>query len=139
MKTTAKQTKTEKPVNWRKKEEVLFLVYGTLKKGHGNNRLLKDAEFLGKFSTEPVYTLYDGGFPYVEREGKTAIQGELFKVTNSTTINNTFNLEGCSGIKGHDVTFYDFDVIDTPHGEAVIFCGDKGFSGRTKIVESGNW
>lgn len=122
-------------------DKCLFFVYGTLKKGYGNhNYHLSGSQFLGEFTTEPKYTLFDGGFPVVEREGETAIQGELYLCENESQINSTFQLEGCpSQIQGHKSNWYDFDKIQTPHGEAVMFVMNKNQSGRNKILKSGIW
>jgi gamma-glutamylcyclotransferase (GGCT)/AIG2-like uncharacterized protein YtfP len=59
------------------------LVYGTLKKGFGNHRLLENAEYLGPAKTTPEYTMLStGGFPAVIKQGETAITGELYAVTD---------------------------------------------------------
>jgi gamma-glutamylcyclotransferase (GGCT)/AIG2-like uncharacterized protein YtfP len=120
----------------------LFLVYGTLKAAHGNHRLIAHptTKFLGNFVTEPKYTLFDGGFPVVERGGDTPITGELYEVEDPETIDDVFCLEGCSSkTQGHPDNWYDVEPIETPHGEAVMFVMDENKSGRRKIVESGIW
>lgn len=139
MKSTTTAEVKQHPVNWKLKKEVLFLVYGTLKQKEGNNRVLGESEYLGNFTTKPEYILYDGGFPFVERGGNTAIQCEIFKATTPRDIASVFQLEGCSGIQGHETNWYDFDICDTPYGEAIIFCANKGVSGRTHKIESGLW
>lgn len=122
------------------KDKQLFFVYGTLKQGEGNNRCLGNAKFLGEFTTKPEYTLFDGGYPIVERGGSTAVKGELFYSENESSIQRVFDLEGCSSQIQHDKgNWYDFDKIDTPHGEAIIFVMNKGTSGRSQILNSGVW
>jgi gamma-glutamylcyclotransferase (GGCT)/AIG2-like uncharacterized protein YtfP len=126
--------------NLKNQQEIIFMVYGTLKKGHGNHVLLRDAEFLGNFETEPNYVLFDGGFPIVERGGSTSIKGELYKTSDRMTIARTFALEGCSSMEqGNPNKWYDFDMIETPHGKAVMFVMNEQQSGRTKVVTSGVW
>ena len=126
--------------NLKNQEEVIFMVYGTLKKGWGNHVILKDAEFLGTFETEPNYTLYDGGFPIVERGGSTSIKGELYKTDDKMAIARTFALEGCSSMQqGNINNWYDFDMIETPHGKAVMFVMNEQQSGRSKALTSGIW
>lgn len=119
----------------------LFFVYGTLKMGFDNHEYhLGGSQFLGEFTTEPKYTLFDGGFPVVERGGKTAIQGELYLCEDESQIDSTFRLEGCSSkVQGDKSNWYDFDKIQTPHGEAVIFVMNKNTSGRTLTINSGKW
>lgn len=124
-----------------KEREVIFAVYGTLKSNHGNHRCLGDeAEFLGTFITEPIYTLLDGGFPVVERGGDTAIHGELWKVRNERDIANVFGLEGCeSQIQGHEDNWYDFETVKTEFGDANIFVQDQGQSNHGPKITSGIW
>lgn len=122
------------------KNECIFFCYGTLKEGFNNHRCLgKEREYLGEFRTESNYTLFDGGFPVVERGGETAIEGELYKVTNEHDISRVFSLEGCSQVAGAHNSFYDFEEIDTPKGKAIIFVMNKGKSDRSKKLESGIW
>jgi gamma-glutamylcyclotransferase (GGCT)/AIG2-like uncharacterized protein YtfP len=121
-------------------KEVLFAVYGSLKKGSYNNYLLGNSEYLGVHKTEPSYSLYDGGFPVVERDGTTPITCEVYKATDQRIINSIFSLEGCaSQVQGDPNNWYDFDMINTEHGNAVMFVMDKGQSGRTTLINSGVW
>jgi gamma-glutamylaminecyclotransferase len=62
--------------------DVLVFVYGTLKRGYSNNRLLQGCKYLGEATTEALYLLYDyGPFPCMVRakEGKH-IKGEIWEV-----------------------------------------------------------
>ena len=124
-----------------KRNEAIFFVYGTLKQGHGNHRCLgNNAEFLGEYGTDAKYTLFNGGFPVVEREGTTSIKGELYKVTNPEDVASVFRLEGCVSQKqGHPTNWYDFDEIDTKAGKAVMFVMNKGKSQRNEILKNGIW
>ena len=67
-------------------------VYGTLKRGFGNHRLLETADFLGEciFSGAEMYT--NGGFPIVF-DGKNEILGEVYRV-NPTIMRILDVLEG---------------------------------------------
>ena len=119
-----------------------YIFYGTLKSNHGNNYILQNdgVEFLGKVVTQPHYTLFDGGFPIVERGGKTSIKGELYKVSNEKVIQRLNNLEGYSGTPGNPSNWYDVDTIKLDNGvEAEMYVMDFGKSSRTKVVESGIW
>lgn len=120
---------------------MIFFVYGTLKRKKHNNYLLTGATFLGEHKTEPVYTLYDGPYPIVERGGETAISGELFETTDENVIDGIFRLEGCSKVQHSPNSWYDYDKIATPNGEAVIFVMNEGGSQRsaTSILSSGIW
>jgi gamma-glutamylaminecyclotransferase len=59
-------------------------VYGTLKRGQRNHRLLQDQEFLGQARTLPGYRLYDcGRYPALVEDSKNglAVWGEVWKVS----------------------------------------------------------
>lgn len=120
-------------------EKKIFAVYGTLKKGYGNNRLLVDAKLLGEFETPAKYTLFNGGFPVVERGGKTSVRCELYETSDKVAIDRVFSLEGCHKEQDHPQSWYTYDKLDTPYGEAVIFVMNPGQSRRTEVLESGIW
>lgn len=75
-------------------------VYGTLKKGHGNNWLLGASPLLGEALSIHEYDLYDGGFPYAVHisnsgtGGTTKIWGEIYTV-------NDYVLKQLDGLEGH--------------------------------------
>ena len=62
----------------------ILFVYGTLKRGLRNHRLLADQEFLGEAVTEPRYRVIDLG-PYpglvTDPAAGLAVRGELWAVT----------------------------------------------------------
>ena len=64
----------------------LVFVYGTLRNGHSNNHLLKDAYCYGIGSTEASYSMYlISGYPYVTSfEARYPIVGELYAVDDNT-------------------------------------------------------
>lgn len=69
-------------------DSVILAVYGTLKRGHGNNRLLQSSEFITQGLTTEKYAMYANGIPYVketvpEDVPTTNITVELFKVEMS--------------------------------------------------------
>jgi gamma-glutamylcyclotransferase (GGCT)/AIG2-like uncharacterized protein YtfP len=60
---------------------MLVFVYGTLKRGYGNNRLI-DGPFVGYAHTNPEFELLHlGGFPGMV-EGSSVIGGEVYNVKN---------------------------------------------------------
>jgi gamma-glutamylcyclotransferase (GGCT)/AIG2-like uncharacterized protein YtfP len=57
-----------------------LFVYGTLKRGQRNHRLIADQRFLGEATTEPRYRVFDLG-PYpglvIDETNGVAVLGEL--------------------------------------------------------------
>jgi gamma-glutamylaminecyclotransferase len=66
-------------------ETLLLFVYGGLKKGFPQNKLLKNSSYLRKVKTAPNYLLYDcGRFACLTDAGEgkgRSIEGELFQVS----------------------------------------------------------
>ena len=66
----------------------LFL-YGSLKRGFPNNRLLEGQRFLGEATTRPRYRLYDvGEYPALlpVTDGGIAIRGEVWEVDTTALV-----------------------------------------------------
>lgn len=117
-----------------------IFVYGTLKKGHGNNGYLGDSKLIGPAKTAPKYTLFDGGFPIVERGGETSIIGEVYEVTDPEALADVYALEGYKGTPGSPDNWYDVDVVTLDNGiEAEMFVMNAGESRRHNVVASGEW
>lgn len=55
------------------------IVYGTLKAGYGNNRLLSNSTFVSIY-TVANYRLYDAGFPVAVPSEGESIRGELYDI-----------------------------------------------------------
>ena len=109
----------------------IVAVYGSLKQGHGNNRLLADSRCLGVTRTRPEYTLYSlGYFPCVAPHGDTAVQVEVYEV-DERVFGNLDRLEGYP-------SFYDRKKIDTEYGEAWMYFIDEERDDNVKIA-SGVW
>lgn len=65
-------------------EKTILFVYGTLKRGEKNSRLLADQEFVGEATTAPRYRVFDlGPWPGLVRDDANglAVRGELFAVS----------------------------------------------------------
>jgi len=64
--------------------QVILFVYGTLKRGLSNHRLLAGQEYLGEAVSEPRYRLIDlGPYPGLIRDEEhgAAVAGELWEVS----------------------------------------------------------
>src|SRR6516225_1668615 len=79
----------------------LLFVYGTLKRGYGNNCLLDGSEFVGEAVTVEDCVMLNRGFPVMMlREFHAAkhlwrpARGELFRVTDAKTWETLDALEG---------------------------------------------
>ena len=80
-----------------------LFVYGTLKRGYGNHRLLRDATFLGQDTTTDKFMLVDCGFPYMFRPKldlllsgipEKRVVGEVFETFNPEIVKDLDRLEG---------------------------------------------
>lgn len=117
----------------------LVSVYGSLREGMGNHRLLEseNSKLLGEFRTKPEYTLFSlGAFPGLLKNGNTSIVVEVYEVTD----NVLKRLDGLEGYHEDDLeqSFYIRETINTPFGESYIYFYN-GNPGNKEIVESGDW
>lgn len=114
----------------------LVFVYGTLRQGYGNHRLLEGARFLGVRHTAPTFTMIHlGGFPGVLATGQTSIIGEVYEVTDPEMLRRLDRLEG-------HPDWYRRTPIVTLEGDAVeiyIYPENDGRSRTAPVVESGDW
>lgn len=90
-------------------------VYGTLRKGYGNNRLLTNATFLGKAKTNEKYGMFGGIIPFVnKRSNSYQITGEVYSVTDD-------ELARLDALEGHPDWYYreTIDVTLEENGEVI--------------------
>lgn len=77
-----------------------IFVYGTLRKGFGNHRLLSSAKFLGNARTNEKYGMFGGGIPFVNKHTPHyPIVGEIYEVDEPT-------LKRLDGLEGHPDWYY---------------------------------
>jgi gamma-glutamylcyclotransferase (GGCT)/AIG2-like uncharacterized protein YtfP len=113
----------------------LYAVYGTLRAGFGNNRLLANehCELLGTERSKPEWTMVSlGGFPGVIPGGKQEITIEVYSVNSETVEQRLDHLEGYP-------SFYGKTEIETQWGPANIYVLDESYLKRCPVVESGDW
>ncbi|MCX8028430.1 MAG: gamma-glutamylcyclotransferase [Brevinematales bacterium] len=68
-----------------KEDEILIFVYGTLKKGFHNHRMIKDAKFVGRGKTKDKYVMYVDIIPYVSKRDRVSnIYGEVYCIDRNT-------------------------------------------------------
>lgn len=77
-------------------EKMLVAAYGTLRVGHGNNRLFKSvgASHIGSGKTEGFHSMYASGIPFVHENGGTSqIAVDVFEL-DADRIGPVDGLEG---------------------------------------------
>ena len=111
-------------------------VYGTLRKGFGNNRLLGDSRFLGEGLSEFEATMYsNGGFPILSLdEPSSKVVVEVFVVEDEATLQDLDGLEGYP--YWYNRTICEFNI----NGELVKawIYHQENITGLEE-VESGDW
>lgn len=113
-----------------------IFVYGTLRKGGSNHRLLEKSKFVGVHITQNEYTMVDfGPFPALLEEGVTPITGEVYEIDNPTAL-AIDRLEGYPHL-------YQRKVIDTEYGKALVYyiedISEYSRGRALPIIESGVW
>lgn len=111
---------------------MLVCVYGTLRAGCSNHRLLEGSEFLGSVSVDGWAMYSMGGFPALVPAVGLAISGEVYRVTEAV-MKTLDRLEGYPG-------WYDRTEVPTEFGDAWIyhFTDQAAVVGR-RLIQSGDW
>ena len=106
-------------------------VYGTLRRGYGNHRLLASSKYLGPAKTKgTMYSL--GPFPAISLHGNTDVQLELYEVDQPT-------LQSLDHLEGHP-RFYQRQKTNTSAGPAWIYTMDHDEQlSSHRVVVSGDW
>lgn len=107
----------------------LLAVYGTLKKGHPNHRVIGNAEYLGSCAIEgwAMYSL--GYFPcIVPMKLSSRVVVEVYALDD---------LAAADRLEGYP-NFYDRTKVRTSYGEAWVYFMREAPDGAKK-VRSGNW
>lgn len=114
-------------------------VYGTLRKKGSNFAIfLSNAEYLGRFTSEPKYTLYSirDGFPGLKLKGNNSVIFEVYNVDVETR-KQIDVLEGF--VKpGESINHYEKKILMTPYGRAFYYVYNKSVKGLDEI-DSGDW
>ena len=102
-----------------------------MKKGHGNHRLLTEAEFIGEDRITGWTMKHLGGFPgIIPGEGNISI--EVYKV-------NEIELARLDRLEGYP-RFYDRQQVNTMHGEAWIYhLANPDRYETNEIIRDGVW
>lgn len=108
-------------------------VYGSLRAGFGNHRVIKDGE---RLSTEvvkiPFRMVSLGGFPgLVPSEENHDITIEVYEVDNNI-------YRGVECLEGYP-NFYQKANIETSQGEVEVYILEDEYYQKSTPVESGDW
>ena len=109
------------------------VVYGTLKKGGGLDQHLREATFLGNFTTKPEFTMVNlGWYPGVIHSGTTPIVGEVYEISDET-------FKMLDRVEGYP-TLYTREEIETPYGVAWMYIYNvHKIDSAFNVVTDGNW
>lgn len=106
-------------------------VYGTLKQGYGNHRILEGKPFLGEAVTDGLFDMINAGFPVlIPNSSGLPVRGEVYDITGDVaTLDSLDSLEG-EGI------MYDRREINVLIGNDRVVCsvyvGNLDYWGRTR-------
>src|SRR5690348_12202000 len=111
-----------------------MFVYGTLKRGYGNNRFLRNCEFLGvAISTEASYHMCGLGIPFLMEGGNKMVKGELWEV-NDEALPAIDRLE--SGYRRRERTFLNVDTEEVVSAWVYLLEGQGfGMENDGKVLE----
>lgn len=115
-------------------------VYGSLRKGMGNNRLLANQTFLTQTRTAEKYAMYSlGGFPKISLEGAkvSPIVVELYEVDEA----GLARLDQLEGYRGEGMNnFYDRSAVQCEDGNlALIYHIERDGQRPADLVPDGDW
>jgi gamma-glutamylcyclotransferase (GGCT)/AIG2-like uncharacterized protein YtfP len=112
-----------------------IFVYGTLRQGGSNARLLADSEFLGRAITVEPYRLYDfGHYPAIIRGGQSFIYGEVYEVDGRT-------LRLVDRLEEHPDYYQRTEVEVQPFGTVwtYVFEESNAIPSDARLIASGDW
>jgi len=109
-------------------------VYGTLRRGQSNHRLLASAKFVGVGRTAAEYSMFSlGPFPGVVEGGTTSIVGEIYDVGDDT-LAALDSLEGTPTMYSRETL-----VLDVPNGMVVEwYVWNQGWQ-PGRLLAGGDW
>lgn len=117
----------------------LIAVYGSLRKGLGNHKLLENAKYLGEFESSPSFTMYSVSncYPGLLRKGNTSIIMEAYLVSDKE-LERINVLEGYRDNQTKSLNHYNKETLETPFGVASWYEYNRN-PVTLRVVESGDW
>lgn len=109
----------------------LVAVYGSLRSGLGNHRVLGDSPYIDTVRIHGFDMYSYGSYPYVTTsDGEITV--ELYRVPDGDIAYGLDCLEGFP-------QFYDRKLVPTPHGQAWIYFIDNENNEHFPHVKHGDW
>jgi|TARA_R100001530_G_scaffold62534_1_gene44985 gamma-glutamylcyclotransferase (GGCT)/AIG2-like uncharacterized protein YtfP len=110
---------------------MLLFVYGTLKKGRGNDGLLSTSKFVGFDKLKGK--LFDlGGCPGYLNQGESEVMGEVYEINHPTLMH-------CDVLEGHPHC-YKREILTTNGGLKVwVYIYPENRTRENTIIPSGEW
>ena len=108
-------------------------VYGTLRAGQRNHRLLRRATALGPASTVEPFAMHDlGAFPAIVAGGETPVVGEVYEVDAET-------LQALDRLEGYPHLYDRVEVSLTDGGRALVYTMQPRQVEGRPVIRSGDW
>jgi gamma-glutamylaminecyclotransferase len=106
-------------------------VYGSLKRGSGNHRILEGSLYYGHALI--LGTMYDyGAFPAVDLAGRSNVHGEVYEVSAAT-------LDRLDSLEGHPHFYQRTRVRMSTGDEAWVYSMTTEKLTAKRVIASGNW
>ena len=94
-------------------DKIMMFVYGTLKIGERNNKLIIDERFIAATDVRDMVLINKPDYPYaIDRKGRK-IHGELYQISEEC-------LEQLDVLEGYP-EYYDRKIVNTDDGRAWIY------------------
>lgn len=115
----------------------LVAVYGSLRQGFGNHRLLEYAEYIGGGKTVDKFQMYSlGGFPAIVEGGDTSPTVEVYSVSDA-------DFARLDRLEGYPDFYNRMQVdVETPRGvieKCWIYYHEDTPMYHAGLVDSGDW
>lgn len=110
-----------------------MFVYGTLKKGHSNHKLLKRSTYIGEATIEG-YCIYDLGFyPGIKVEEGSQVAGELYEITDQV-LKDLDRLEGEGYLYKREMT--EARLMNGERIETAVYVYNQSVKGKRKLSKT---
>lgn len=125
-------------------KKVLIFVYGTLRKGSHNHRLLErpDVKFVCNDSIRAKMYTANWGYPFIvfSQSNKDFVVGEVYEVPYSLVISRLDYLEGYRGQKKSDNLYYRKQA-NTIKNKNVVYVYEAGDMRKSQcdLITHGDW